>query len=380
MSNEKKPAGKAKVVSKATAAKQSKKYVNQSDVPRHSLPEALRIPQAICDNFGKAPTKPLYIADALELTPNSSLFRMLCGASGAYGLTEGSYKSGVISLTDLGRRIVAPTVEGDDLAARREALLVPRIMKEFLSKYNGSKIPPDRIAYNVLEQMGVPVDATERTFTLLIRSAKEVGLVRELKGGLYGDIEGVNTAIRTETDDSGEDSSNDASPVPETPHVNQGKVDQNVPAIILPQPPSMDNNRVFITHGKNKDIVNQLKELLAFGKFEPIVAAEHETVSKPVPEKVLDDMRSCYAAIIHVGSEIKVLDQEGKEHGFLNQNVLIEIGAAMALYARRFILLVEQGVTLPSNLQGLYEVRYEGDKLDYEATMKLLRAFNDFKT
>jgi hypothetical protein len=52
----------------------------------------------------------------------------------------------------------------------------------------------------------------------------------------------------------------------------------------------------------------------------------------------------------------------------------------MAVYGRRFILLVEGGVTLPSNLQGLYEVRYEGAALDYEATMKLLKAFNDFKS
>lgn len=63
----------------------------------------------------------------------------------------------------------------------------------------------------------------------------------------------------------------------------------------------------------------------------------------------------------------------------LNQNVLIEIGAAMALYCRKFILLVENGTALPSNLQGLYEVRYDGGKLDYDATMKLLKAFNDFR-
>ena len=51
----------------------------------------------------------------------------------------------------------------------------------------------------------------------------------------------------------------------------------------------------------------------------------------------------------------------------------------MALYSRRFVLLVERGVVLPSNLQGLYEVRYEGEQLDHEATMKLLEAFNDFR-
>ena len=51
----------------------------------------------------------------------------------------------------------------------------------------------------------------------------------------------------------------------------------------------------------------------------------------------------------------------------------------MALYGRRFILVVKDGVQLPSNLQGLYEVRYEGATLDGNATIKLLEAINDMK-
>ena len=138
-------------------------------------------------------------------------------------------------------------------------------------------------------------------------------------------------------------------------------------------------NRVFITHGKNKKILEQVKELVSFGKFEPIVAQERETAAKPVPEKVMDEMRSCQAAVIHVGSEGYLLDSSGKQVPQINGNVLIEIGAAMALYGRNFILLVEDGVTLPSNLQGLYECRYSGDELNMPATMKLLKAFNEFK-
>jgi hypothetical protein len=33
----------------------------------------------------------------------------------------------------------------------------------------------------------------------------------------------------------------------------------------------------------------------------------------------------------------------------------------------------------PSNLQGLYEVRYEGETLDGNATIRLLEAINDIK-
>jgi hypothetical protein len=42
-------------------------------------------------------------------------------------------------------------------------------------------------------------------------------------------------------------------------------------------------------------------------------------------------------------------------------------------------LLVQDGIRLPSNLQGLYEVRYKGEQLDGEATLRLLEAFNEFR-
>ena len=137
-------------------------------------------------------------------------------------------------------------------------------------------------------------------------------------------------------------------------------------------------NRVFITHGKDRKILAQVKEIVAFGKFEPVVALEHETGAKPVPEKVMDDMRTCGAAVIHVSTEGVLLNEKGNQIPRINENVLIEIGAAMALYGNKFVLLVEEGVALPSNLQGLYVCRYEGDELNMSATMKLLKAFNDF--
>jgi predicted nucleotide-binding protein len=134
-------------------------------------------------------------------------------------------------------------------------------------------------------------------------------------------------------------------------------------------------NRVFISHGKQKAIVTQIKELLEFGSFDPVVSVEREATAISVPEKVFEDMRSCSAGVIHVGAEGKYLDPNGNELTKLNDNVLIEIGAAMALYGKKLILLVERGVTLPSNLQGLYRCEFEGDKLEYEATMKLLKTF-----
>jgi hypothetical protein len=41
------------------------------------------------------------------------------------------------------------------------------------------------------------------------------------------------------------------------------------------------------------------------------------------------EMRRRDAAVIHVGAETTVMDKDGKQFQMLNQNVLIEIGAAM---------------------------------------------------
>ena len=137
--------------------------------------------------------------------------------------------------------------------------------------------------------------------------------------------------------------------------------------------------KVFITHGNNTTFIDPIKELLAFGELIPVVSVEKQSVAQPVPDKVMNDMRGCAAAIIHVDGEQKLMDPAGGEVTTVNSNVLIEIGAAMALYGRRFILLVKDGVKLPSNLQGLYEVRYQGDALDGGTTIKLMKAINEMK-
>ena len=139
------------------------------------------------------------------------------------------------------------------------------------------------------------------------------------------------------------------------------------------------SRRVFITHGKNKDFVDPIRQLLTFGEMEAVVSVERQSVSQPVPAKVLSDMRSCGAAIIHVEDEQWVLDEQGDEQVIVNPNVLIEIGAAMALYGQNFILLVNSLVDLPSNLQGLFEVRYEGDSLDGDDTIRFMEAINEMK-
>lgn len=359
---------------KKASGRQPQARLSQSDVPAFTLDEAMRVAEALRDDWAKKSATPLNLASSLGLSPSSSRYRMLTGAAVAYGLTEGAAKSSEIVLTDLGRRCVAPTEEGDDLVARQEAALRPRVIREFLEKYDGSPLPQESIARNVIETFNVPGDAVSRAYEMIIANAEAMGFFLEIKGKRYVQLNGAHPAgaalgtpdgdVLTDSGDAGDagDYAPDEVPAPARQSIDATPV----------------NNRVFITHGKNATVVEQIQKILRYGKFEPVVSAQLQTVAKPVPDKVMDDMRSCSAAIVHVGIERMLIDETGKQFPQINGNVLIEIGAAMALYNRRFVLLVERGVELPSNLQGLYEVRYEGEQLEFDATMKLLEVFSSF--
>jgi hypothetical protein len=376
---------KPKATSKKSAADEvhanKRKYVSQSDVPSYGLEEALKIPQAIVDEYGGDPTRPLSVAKALDMAPTSPSFRMRCGAAMAYGVTEGGYNATQIVVLPLGKRIVSPTVEGDEILAKREAFLKPRVLGLFLTKYDGSRLPREDIAVNVLQEMGVAKDATKKTFTMIVDGAKSLGLLTQIKDALYVNLKGVKAGVEKPAADVDDELAVDEPEGDKTPEVSAAA--PSVPSGgAPPETPARHEfrrKRVFITHGKDKAFIEPIKKLLGFGELEPVVSVERQTVSLAVPEKVMSDMRSCGAAIIHVDAELRLIDDKADEHVVLNPNVLIEIGAAMALYGKRFILLVRDGVKLPSNLQGVFEVRYSSDALDGNATIRLLEAINDIK-
>ena len=362
------------------ASKSRRSYVSQSDVPGYSLDQALRIPTAIVEQYNGASVTPLQLASAVMMSPSSGPFRQLCGASIAYGLTTGGYNAQEVTLEPLARRILEPLKEGDELAAKREAIVRPRVLREFLQKYDGAMLPRHDIALNVLIDMGVPRDKSESVYTLILDSAEEVGFIREIKGKQYIDMNGCPSGPEESPAISGRDS---VSENDETHDKSREVVDapnsESLPSRQERCGSPETNRRVFVTHGKNREFIEPIKKLLGFGELTLVVSVERQSVSKPVPDKVMADMRSCGAAIIHVDAEQTLLDEDANEHVVINSNVLLEIGAAIALYGQRIILLVREGVNLPSNLQGLYQVRYASDSLDGDTTIRLLEAINDIK-
>jgi hypothetical protein len=134
---------------------------------------------------------------------------------------------------------------------------------------------------------------------------------------------------------------------------------------------------VFISHGGNMEIVGQVETMLSLADIKSEVAEKEETTAIPVPQKVFDAMRRCQAGIITVTADEGKKDESGNYS--LNENVLIEIGAAFVLYDKRVVLVWDRRLSVPSNLQGLYRCEFEGDELSWSAGMKLMKAIQGFK-
>jgi|HubBroStandDraft_2_1064218.scaffolds.fasta_scaffold00123_1 hypothetical protein len=347
-----------------------------SDFPKHSLKMALRIATALEDKNSGNPMPPTEVAIAIGKSPGSSDFRVLLSSSIKYGLTMGSYNQSKVSLTPLARDILEPTSDETKSKALSQAAFAPPLLGRIFDAYKNKKVPDPQFFQNALvRDFGVSRDQAARCAAIFQDNVEFLGLLRQATTGKWLAPEPMGFAAGPSSgDDSGALGSDDAIGVPAL-----SGVVAFTPTV--PGNAAMDvrGRRVFITHGKNKALIEPIKKLLGFGELEALVSVQTQTVSQPVPGKVMSEMRSCGAAIIHVEDERRLIDKEGKEHVVLNDNVLIEIGAAIALFGERFILVVKEGVTLPSNLQGLLVLPYKGQTLDMEETVKLMEAINDMK-
>ena len=286
-----------KETAKAKSQVQQKRtYIKQADVPMLSLDDALRIPQAILDNYAGKPTSPLYVAKALNIDPKGAQLKFLSGAAIAYGLIDGGAQASTITITELTKRILRPKQEGGDIAARREAVLIPRVFKDFLNNYNGHPFPRPDIAVNVLEEMGVPRDKAQEVLQRIESSAVSVGFIEEIKGKKYVTLQGVAPQPKgdAEEPDNDEEENNEDNQHKEEQKETETRVEFKPPATVsfpkstLIATAIADDERrrkVFITHGKNKELVEPIKKLLEYGELIPIVSVDRQSVSKPVPEK-----------------------------------------------------------------------------------------------
>lgn len=360
-----------------TAPTKRRAKISQADVPAISLEKAVRVPRTLADSYGSDPTRPLDVAAAVEMSPSSGPFRVMCGASVGYGLTDGGPNAPLITLLPLGRRVVRPLELDDDQLALREAALKPTVANQFYMKYDGSSLPPKAIAENVLASFGVPADRTGDVYDLLLENAQFVGFVKTIKDKDYIDIGGPPTGA------TGPNNDRESPPPPEE---------------VLDQPgdPSPDDypedgrdapdaearrdqtNAIFVGHGSNRKPMDQLLKILNEYGIPHKQAIDEPNRARPIPRKVAEVMRECGAAILVFTADKEYFDKEGQPIWRPSENVSHELGAASVLYGDRIIVFKEQGIELPSNFSSVGYIEFEKDRLG-EKGIELFRELVSMK-
>jgi len=356
-----------------TATRRSK--ISQTDIPGVSLDQALRIPFVIADQYAKSPTRPLDVAAALDMSPSSGPFRGLCGAAIGYGLTDGGPNAIQIALTDLGKRIVAPLVDGDDEMAKRQAVLMPTVEKSFLEKYDGSPLPIEKIAYNVLESLGVPADRSKKVYELIVQNAALVGFLKKIKDKTYVDL--GSALLTVQESDSISDELGEITDEHES--LNDDLDDSSSEKKNIPPSGNVPrSNAIFLGHGKNRKPLDQLVKILDEYGIPHKQATAEANAGRPIPTKVADTMRECGAAILIFTADEKFHDEDGNEFWRPSENVAHELGAASVLYDNRIVVFKEVGVTLASNFSSIGYIEFNRDQLN-DKGIELFRELVSFK-
>ena len=339
--------------------------IRQSDIPGVTLEQALRVPQALSDQYAKQPARPLDVAVALDMSPNSGPFRMLCGAAVGYGLTDGGPNAKEIALTELGRRVVSPLVEGDDAQAIREAVLTPTVQRQFLERYDGSPLPTEIIALNVLETLGVPVKSTKRFYGIIRSNAERVGFVTVIKEKEYIDLH--QTMPESQSPEAAQTPIVTADPEREVTGIPQAATP--TVATEAMEPTGQENRRVYIGLEADDRLGSQLTQLLAFGRREPVSAERVPDDPGRTVENMIDRMRSASSAVLLTPSHDRgdqgsfgQIIESFKDPPLVSHEIVL----ALALYGERFVVLHQQGTDLPSGLPSFQVVEHssEGPTLD----------------
>ena len=337
--------------------------IKQSSMPYYALRDSLAIARALCYELGGAPSAPADICPKVKLSPTSSRWRDRLGASNADGLTTGLWNAKTIALTPLGRRLVAPRDEAEAAAAAREAAMLPEFISNLYTQHDGKLLPESTAVERLMIRWGLPRERAARAFDIVKANGELGGLLREENGAFR--------VVLTQTQTAAEPAASAVKPeMPAAPAVPEpSEAAGREPSFTLPPVGSSSASRVFLSCGKNAALLDSLRTLLEFGSFEPVLPPETDCDS----ETLFMSMRECGAAVLCV-------DDAAITAATARACTLLQLGAAVALCGSRTILLCPKCTPLPAALRGLHRCEYTGGRLDYDATMTLLKIFNGFKT
>lgn len=341
------------MTAKTEEKKERKKRKPQRPFPICTLEEALKVARAIQDKNAGKPWKPIFVAEALDISPTSTNFRDITSSSYKYGLTEGTWNAKHISLTLLGKSITKPVDSKQEVKDLQKAALNVEVFNTIYEHYRDSKFPsPDDDYFkNMLEsEFRVPHELVDECITLLINSGRFANIIRDVRGEPY--VVFAEEPIEAP---------------PKVPEEEVGKPPIEAEKIVAPTPTPPIVNQIFVAHGKNTTPLEQLKKILTEFAVPFKVAIDEPHKGRPISKKVAELMRSCTSAIIIFTADEEYVDVDGNKIYRPSDNVVFELGAASVLYENKIVILKEEGVSLASDFSDLGYIKFEKDKIKAQA-------------
>lgn len=142
-------------------------------------------------------------------------------------------------------------------------------------------------------------------------------------------------------------------------------------------PTSQAQRRLLISHGQKSEVVEQIRVTLELAGIESEIIQRRGGGGCPVARNTLEAMRRCDRALIVVSTEDCTTDKAARAS--LKEEVLVEIGAAFVSYDARVLLVWDEAVPLPHNLQNMSLCRFAAGKLTWEEGVKLMKAIKELK-
>jgi hypothetical protein len=178
----KKPTSGRKPAKKATSGqKAAKKAISSSTVakyPRHTVEQALRIPEAILQQNGGNPASP---SEAVNFSGGAKLtgpWRVEISSAKKYGFL-GSVGANLV-VEDRARRAISPQDEHDRRNALREAVLSAPDLSDVYNFYRGGSLPDHPFLVNALtDRFEIPPDKVAEFLDIFLKSMRAAELLDE---------------------------------------------------------------------------------------------------------------------------------------------------------------------------------------------------------
>lgn len=180
--NNRKAGRKAAPSKSGKATKPPQVQVSADQLPRRSLEQALRVARAMRETLAGGPATWEDIASAMEIKPSPQNKYFLWSAQ-AYNLVTRD-ENNKYSLSELGRKILAPATPTEGIEATVQAVMTPVILSRFFTDYNGSPFPAEEHIGNILERRyGVPRERIDEAKVLIKENGQFAGVLEQHVGG-----------------------------------------------------------------------------------------------------------------------------------------------------------------------------------------------------